>query len=133
MKTIYLKDIIPCLANEIKDILTRMNMSKIASQIDGLRIYKRCDCPDAFCSSFYTAEGKESRDVIILDIDCKIVRSEKVSDDVTVTVFKKHPQDMIMLDLDDEGNIVFVEILFRPEINHILDEKVYRVEKHENP
>lgn len=43
--------------------------------------------------------------------------------------FKKYPQDMIILDLDNEGNIIFVEILYRPDIGNILDEKVYMVEK----
>lgn len=65
----------------------------------------------------------------MLDIDWEIEDITKASDDVTVTVFKKHPQDMIILDIDKDRNITFVEILYRPEISRILDEKVYRVEK----
>lgn len=129
MKRIYLKDILPALADEIKDALIRMNMPEIASQIDGLKIYKRCDCSDAFCSSFYTAEKRGVYDTIALDVDWEFETVEKANNDVTVSVFKRHLQEMIFLDVDKNGKIVFVEMLYKSELNSILDEKVYRVEK----
>lgn len=129
MKQIYLKDILPAFADEIKDALMRMNMPDIASQIDNLTIYKRCDCPDAFCSSFYTAENETANDTIVLDIDWEFETIKNASNDVTVSVFKKEPQEMVFLDVDKENKIIFVEALNKPEINTILDEKTYKVEK----
>lgn len=129
MKEIYLKDILPAFAEEIKDTLMRMNMPDIASQIDNLRIYKRCDCNSDFCSSFYTAENETAQDTIILDIDWEFETIKNASNDVTVSVFKKYPQDMLFLDVDKENKIIFVEALNKPEMNTILDEKIYKVEK----
>lgn len=129
MKQIYLKDILPVFAEEIKDALMRMNMPDIASQIDNLRIYKRCDCKSDFCSSFYTAENEAVHDTIILDIDWKFKTTEIANSDVTVSIFDSYPQEMIFLDVDKKGQIVFIEALYKSELNSILDEKVYKVEK----
>lgn len=129
MKQIYLKDILPAFAGEIKDALVRINMPDIASQIDSLKIYKRCNCQSDFCSSFYTAENETAHDTVILDIDWEFETIKIVSNDVPVRIFKKYPQEMVFLYLDKESKIIFVEALNKPEINTILDEKAYKVEK----
>lgn len=129
MKGIYLRKILPALAKEIKDALARMDMPDIASQVDELKIYKRCDCASKFCSSFYTSRKKSLDDVIVLDTDLELNPEIKVNEDVTFATFREYPQKFIFLHVDKKRNIGFVEVLFKPEINAVLDEKVYKVEK----
>lgn len=56
-------NVLPLLANEVKNILIKESRINLANQIDQLKIKKLCECgPD--CGSFYLTEFEEDDDEV---------------------------------------------------------------------
>jgi hypothetical protein len=47
-------DILPALAEEIVELLSKHKEHELAAQIAQLKIIDRCRCEDDFCATFYT-------------------------------------------------------------------------------
>lgn len=93
-----LKELLPEFQRELHSLLVAVHESELAAQTASLRIVGRCGCNDDFCASFRTlpkpknSYGPDHRNVVL-----------------------QPAGGMIVLDVV-EGNIAFVEVLFRDEI-----------------
>ena len=100
--SLLLIDLLPSLARELQDLLTKQREPNLAAQIPRLRIFDRCRCGDDFCATFYVqpkpmgAYGKGHRNVLL-----------------------EPDQGMLVLDVV-EGEIACVEVLYRDEVRKIV-------------
>ena len=96
--TFILRDVLPELASELKNLFRESESPHLAQQVDDLQILDRCRCGDSFCATIYTlpkpkeAWGK-GHYTILLDAET----------------------GMIIVDVLDD-KIAEVEILYRDEI-----------------
>jgi hypothetical protein len=99
---IYLKNALPDLANELRQLLEATGETELEQQIDSIQIMSRCRCGDDFCATFYTearphgAYGTGHRNI---DLAAE--------------------NGLIILDIVDR-TIVCVEVLYRDEIRTAL-------------
>jgi hypothetical protein len=49
-----LKDVLPDITSEIKQVFRKHNRADLCEQVDKLKIVSLCDCGDKNCGSFYT-------------------------------------------------------------------------------
>jgi hypothetical protein len=52
-------DVLPLLANEVKNIFINKSRIDLANQVNQLRIKKLCECGDPDCGSFYLTQYEE--------------------------------------------------------------------------
>jgi hypothetical protein len=57
-------DVMPLLANEVKNIFINISRIDLANQVDQLRIIKLCECGDPDCGSFYLTQYEEDENEI---------------------------------------------------------------------
>jgi hypothetical protein len=57
-------NVLPQLANEVKNILIKESRIDLANQIEQLKIKKLCECGDPDCGSFYLTEFEEDDDEV---------------------------------------------------------------------
>jgi hypothetical protein len=57
-------DVLPILANEVKDFFNNRSRFDLAIQVGQLRIKKLCECGDPDCGSFYLTQYKENDDEV---------------------------------------------------------------------
>jgi hypothetical protein len=92
----YLIDVLPDLADEIRDALREGDETELSDQVGTLIVWGRCPCGDDFCSTFYTGprpiarwsdEGEHrtiplrvSNGMINLDVVSGIIREVEVLD-----------------------------------------------------
>ncbi len=55
-------EVLPSLANEVKNILISKSRMDLANQVDQLRIEELCECGDSGCGSFYLTQYEEDED-----------------------------------------------------------------------
>jgi hypothetical protein len=55
-------EVLPFLANEVKNFFINRSRIDLAIQVDQLRIKKLCECGDPDCGSFYLTQYKENDD-----------------------------------------------------------------------
>lgn len=98
-----LRQVLPGLSQELRDLLLKTGEPDLADQVPGLRIVDRCRCGDDFCGTFYVrpkpegAYGPDHRNV-------------------TLT-----PQEgMLILDVVGE-KIAAVEVLYRDDIRKAIE------------
>jgi hypothetical protein len=95
-----LADVMPNLANELKDALFDMGEYKLARSIDKLPVVERCRCGNDDCGTFYTMEKEKWKD--------KHLRHLVPGCD-----------DIYEVDVYD-GTIVCIEILDRDDVSETL-------------
>jgi hypothetical protein len=95
---------LPAFAAELRQLLVEQGEPELAAQVSALRIFDRCSCGDACCTTFYTepkplgAFGPSHLNVRLL------------------------PDDGALLILDVvDGRIVCIELLDRPDVREKLD------------
>ncbi|HEX9960710.1 MAG TPA: hypothetical protein VGB00_07255 [Pyrinomonadaceae bacterium] len=49
-----LKEVLPELASELKDLFIQAEKPHLSEQVDALQIVDRCRCGDSFCATIYT-------------------------------------------------------------------------------
>lgn len=97
-----LAEVLPEFSAELTHLLEQNGRPELARQVATIRIVKKCDCNDDFCSSFYTRlkppkKLDQNRRSIPLDLN----------------------SGMIILDtINDE--ICFVEVLYREDVRAAL-------------
>ena len=101
-----LTNILPRLADELRQLLTRQGYLDLTDHISSVRIHDKCRCGNDFCSSIYTALKPEGAwgggyETIVLDPD----------------------EGMINVDIVDR-TIVYVEVINRPDIKKAVDEAI---------
>jgi hypothetical protein len=57
-------NVLPVLANEVKNIFINKSRTDLANQVDQLKIKKLCECGDPDCGSFYLTEFEEDDDEV---------------------------------------------------------------------
>lgn len=97
-----LQDDLPEFADELRALLEKDNLSRLAGQVGALRIFDRCRCEEMSCASFYTVPKPKGawgagHENIVLDAG----------------------EGLLVLDVV-KGQIVYVEILDRGEIREKL-------------
>jgi hypothetical protein len=99
-----LRDLLPSLARELRDLLLKQGESDLAGQVWGLRIVDRCRCGDDFCATFYVqpkpegAYGPTHRNISLEPIE-----------------------GMLILDVIDD-KIACVEVLYRDEVRQTIED-----------
>jgi hypothetical protein len=100
-----LSDILPDLIEEMAYLLRESGAEPLCGQLRALRIESVCDCGDENCASFATAPEVK----------------------VASTVELQATEGFLIVDLDAEGHICFIEALHRPDVKYLLEEH-YQVE-----
>jgi hypothetical protein len=57
-------DVLPQLANRIKDYFISKFQFDLTNQVDNLQIKGLCECGDPDCGSFYLSEYEENEDIL---------------------------------------------------------------------
>ncbi|MGD0072830.1 MAG: hypothetical protein ABSD31_00640 [Candidatus Binataceae bacterium] len=95
-----LSDILPDLVEELAYLMRQAGAEPLVDQLRGLRIESICDCGDDSCSSFAT--GGEVK--------------------VAQTIELPAIEGFLIIDLNAEQQICFVEVLNRPDVKYLLEE-----------
>jgi hypothetical protein len=106
MKHALVKDLLPALAGELRELLKKAGRGDLSAKVDALPLIERCRCGDDFCSTFYTA-AKPVGAYGPGHSNLQLSPSE----------------GMIILDLVDD-DIRCVEVLDRPEVQRELFAKL---------
>lgn len=104
-----LNEVCPELVREIKDLLLKQDREDLARTVDGLYIYDRCRCGDAYCASLYMINPDD------------MLPPPKGSRREYVIVLQTPDNGYLVLDLRN-GRIAAIEILDRDEYQKIVDE-----------
>jgi len=95
-----LSEVLPDLVEEIVFLLRQTDAAALETQLRGLKIESICDCGDENCASFATApEVKVSR---VVELECL--------------------EGHLIIDLNADDQICFVEVLGRPDVKYLLEE-----------
>lgn len=103
-KRVPLTDALPAFATELQQLLEEQSEPELAAQVPDLKIFDRCRCGAAFCSTFYTQPkpegsfGSGHRNVALAP-----------------------EEGMLILDVV-AGEIACVEVLDRGDVRQKLDE-----------
>ena len=95
-----ISEILPDLLEELIFVVRQTDAAGIEEQLRALRIESICDCGDDSCSSFAT------------------VSEVKVAQTVELPAI----EGFLIIDLDAEQRVCFVEILDRPDVKYLLEE-----------
>ena len=95
-----LSEVLPDLLEELVYLLRQSDSAALEPQLRRLKIESICDCGDQDCASFATApEVKVSR----------VVELEAL-------------EGILILDLNADDQICFIEVLGRPDVRYLLEE-----------
>lgn len=95
-----ISEILPDLLEEIIFVVRQTDAAGLEDQLRALRIESICDCGDENCASFATApEVKVSRVVELQAME-----------------------GFLIIDLNEAGEICFIEVLGRPDVKYLLEE-----------
>jgi hypothetical protein len=95
-----INDILPDLLEEMVYLLKQQGTDPLESKLRALRIESVCDCGDENCASFATAaEVKVANYVELQSIEGQVI-----------------------IDLNADDEICFIEVLGRPDIKYLLEE-----------
>lgn len=93
-----LADAFPEFAKELEDLLLTSKEPELASQLQDLRIARRCSCEDDFCATFYMPVDRSAEPAT--EVHC----------------LELEPQNgIIVLDVAS-GRITGVEVLYRDDV-----------------
>jgi hypothetical protein len=95
-----LSDILPDLVEEMAFMLRERGAEPLCDQLRALHIESICDCGDENCASFATAPEVK----------------------VASTVELQATEGFLIVDLDAEDRICFIEVLHRPDVKYLLEE-----------
>ncbi len=95
-----LSEILPDLLEEMVDLCRQAGADPLAAKLRALRIESVCDCGDENCASFATAGEVKVADVVELN----------------------SMEGYLIIDLDANQEICFIEVLGRPDIKYLLEE-----------
>jgi hypothetical protein len=100
MPTPLISEVLPDFLEEMVFLLHQSGDTALGEQLRTLRIESLCDCGHEECSSFATApEVKVDRTVELQAIE-----------------------GVLLIDLNAEDRICFIEILSRPDVRYLLDD-----------
>ncbi len=95
-----MNDVLPDLLEEIVYLLKQQGADPLEAKLRALRIESVCDCGDENCASFATAaEVKVANYVELQSIEGQVI-----------------------IDLNANDEICFIEVLGRPDIKYLLEE-----------
>jgi len=95
-----MNDVLPDLLEEMVYLLKQQGADPLEAQLRALRIESVCDCGDEECASFSTLEVVKVANYLQL-----------------------HTLDgQLIIDLNEDGAICFVEVLGRPDVKYLLEE-----------
>ena len=95
-----LSDVLPDLVEELAYLMRQIAAEPLIEQLRRLRIESICDCGDDNCSSFAT-EGEVK---------------------VAQTVELPASEGFLIIDLNPNQQICFIEVLHRPDVKYLLEE-----------
>jgi hypothetical protein len=100
MPTPLISEVLPDFLEEVVYLLRQNGDVALGEQMRTLRIESMCDCGHEECSSFATAA------------EVKVDR----------TVELQAMEGVLLIDLDAQDRICFIEILSRPDVKYLLDD-----------
>ncbi len=100
MNAPLISEVLPDFLEEVVHLLRSGGADPLEAQLRALRIESMCDCGDENCASFATAA------------------EVKVADVVELQALEGH----LIIDLNAEQKICFIEVLGRPDVRYLLDE-----------
>jgi hypothetical protein len=95
-----LSEVLPDLLEEIVYLIKQQGADPLEAKLRALRIESVCDCGDDNCASFATAP------------------EVKVADYVELQAM----EGQLIIDLNAQSEICFVEVLGRPDVKYLLEE-----------
>jgi hypothetical protein len=95
-----ISEVLPDFLEEVVYLLGQMGEGDLGLQMRSLRIQSLCDCGHEDCASFATAE------------EVKVDR----------TVELQAMEGVLLIDLNTENQVCFVEILGRADVKYLLDD-----------
>ena len=95
-----ISDILPDFVEEMAYLLKERGADPLEAGLRALRIESICDCGDENCASFATASEVKVADYVEL----------------------QSMEGQLIIDLNEAGEICFIEVLGRPDIKYLLEE-----------
>jgi hypothetical protein len=95
-----ISEVLPDLLEEMVFLLQGTGAEPLEEQLRALRIESICDCGDDNCASFATAAEVKVEDVVELNAS----------------------EGFLIIDLNQAGQICFIEVLGRPDVRYLLEE-----------
>jgi len=95
-----LTDILPDLVEEMAHLLREQGADPLCEKLPTLRIESICDCGDDNCASFATAAEVKVASVVELQTS----------------------EGFLIIDLNADSEICFIEVLSRPDVKYLLEE-----------
>jgi len=95
-----LSEVLPDLVEELAFLLRERGAEPLGDQLRTLHIESVCDCGDENCASFATAPEVK----------------------VANTVELQATEGFVIVDLNAESQICFIEVLHRPDVKYLLEE-----------
>lgn len=95
-----ISEILPDFVEEMAFLLRKAGAEPLVEQLRGLKIESLCDCGDENCASFATAPAV------------------KVDSTVELRAIEGH----LIIDLNADSEICFIEVLCRPDVKYLLEE-----------
>ena len=95
-----ISDVLPDLLEEIVFLVKQAGADPLEGQLRALKIELVCDCGDENCASFATAPVVKVANFVEL----------------------QSMEGQLIIDLDAENQVCFIEVLGRPDIKYLLEE-----------
>jgi hypothetical protein len=95
-----ISEVLPDLLEEMAFLLQGTGAEPLEEQLRALRIESICDCGDDNCASFATAAEVKVEEVVELSAS----------------------EGFLIIDLNQAGQICFIEVLGRPDVKYLLEE-----------
>jgi len=100
MATPLLSDVLPDLVEEIVHLLQGTGAEPLETQVRAMRLESICDCGDDNCASFATAAEVKVANYVEL----------------------QSMEGQVIIDLNANDEICFIEVLGRPDVKYLLEE-----------
>jgi hypothetical protein len=100
MPSPLISEVLPDFLEEVVYLLSQTGEAELGPQVRTLRIESLCDCGHEECASFATAA------------EVKVDR----------TVELQAMEGILLLDLNADNQVCFIEVLGRPDVKYLLDD-----------
>lgn len=106
-----LQEALPGFYGELTEALGKQGLPALVEQLPGLEIKHRCPCDELGCGTF-AVEAKRELNVVEQNVIGSRYEESFEIDDIN---------GMVVLDVDNFGRLISIEILDRPDINKELE------------
>jgi len=113
------KESLPEFYQEFQELLRKQNLLETIEQLPQMEISGRCDCGDSFCSTFYIKPLRQ----------LNIVEQNIIGLHHGRTIDLHSEKGMVIIDFDNFEQLTTIEVLFRPDVEEVLEKVFKKTEK----